>query len=49
MKDSTQVDRDVLKRAGAVDVISMGGGNFQIVIGTMADPIVSEMKESACI
>lgn len=49
VKDSTQVDRDVLKRAGAVDVISMGGGNFQIVIGTMADPIVSEMKESACI
>ena len=49
VKDSTQVERDVLKRAGAVDVISMGGGNFQIVIGTMADPIVSEMKESACI
>lgn len=43
--DDAKFDKDAVKRAGAIEVVSMGTGNYQIVIGTMADPIVSAMEE----
>jgi PTS system N-acetylglucosamine-specific IIC component len=39
------VSKNALKAAGAIDVIGVGPGNYQIVIGTMADPIVNTIQD----
>lgn len=30
---------------GAIEIVSLGTGNYQIIIGTMADPIVAAMED----
>lgn len=45
VKDDKLFDREAVKTAGAIEIISMGECNYQIVIGTMADPLVSAMEE----
>ena len=45
LKEDGKFDREAVKKAGVIEVISMGTGNYQIVIGTMADPIVAAMEE----
>lgn len=39
-----QVDEARLKELGATAVLKLPGNNFQIVVGTMADPLVTHMK-----
>lgn len=43
-KDPSSVDQDRLKAIGATGVMKMGGNNFQIVVGTVADPLVTHIK-----
>lgn len=43
-KDGSKVDEGALKRAGASGVMKMGSNNFQIVVGTVADPLASHIK-----
>lgn len=43
-KDSSKVDENRLKKIGATGVMKMGSNNFQIVVGTVADPLVTHMK-----
>lgn len=43
-KDGKLVDEKKLKELGATGVLKMGSNNFQIIVGTMADPIVTYMK-----
>nr|WP_263326895.1 PTS transporter subunit EIIC [Neobacillus sp. Marseille-Q6967] len=45
VKDGSIVDEAVLKSLGATGVVKMGPNNLQIVVGTIADPLVSEMKK----
>lgn len=44
VKDANLVDESKLKALGASAVLKMPGNNFQIVVGTMADPLVTHMK-----
>ena len=44
VKDGAKVDEARLKALGATAVLRMPGNNFQIVVGTMADPLVTHMK-----
>lgn len=43
-KDPSKVDEKMLKELGATGIIKMGDRNFQIVVGTVADPLVTHMK-----
>lgn len=43
-KDGSKVDEGALKKAGASGVMKMGSNNFQIVVGTVADPLASHIK-----
>jgi PTS system N-acetylglucosamine-specific IIC component len=43
-KDGSRVDEKRLKELGATGVLKMGSNNFQIIVGTMADPIATYMK-----
>lgn len=43
-KNPALVDEARLKQIGATGVMKMGGNNFQIVVGTVADPLVTHMK-----
>lgn len=44
VKDSSKIDEKRLKQIGATGVMKMGDKNFQIVVGTVADPLVTHMK-----
>lgn len=44
VKESWQVNESKLMELGATGVLKMPGNNFQIVVGTMADPIVTHLK-----
>ena len=44
VKEATLVDEAKLKAMGATAVLKMPGNNFQIVVGTVADPLVTHMK-----
>jgi PTS system N-acetylglucosamine-specific IIC component len=44
VKDGSKVDEARLKALGATAVLKMPGNNFQIVVGTVADPLVTHMK-----
>lgn len=43
-KDGSKVDEAKLKSIGASGVMKMGSNNYQIVVGTIADPLVTHMK-----
>lgn len=43
-KDPLQVNEDKLKALGATGIMKMGSDNFQIVVGTVADPLVTHIK-----
>ncbi len=45
IRDEKKFDKAAVKAAGAIDIVSLGEGNYQIIIGTMADPIVNAMEE----
>jgi len=45
-KNGTLLDEVELRKIGANGVMKMGANNFQIVVGTMADPIVSNIKKA---
>lgn len=42
--DNTLINEAKLKQFGATKIIKLDANNIQIVVGTMADPIVSHMK-----
>lgn len=42
--NSAQVEETRLKELGATGVLKLAGNNFQIVVGTVADPLVTHMK-----
>ena len=44
VNNGEQVDEARLKQLGATAVLKMPGNNFQIVVGTVADPLVTHMK-----
>lgn len=43
-KDASMIDEQRLKDLGATGVMKMGAKNYQIVVGTVADPLVTHMK-----
>lgn len=45
LKDDGKFSKEKVKDAGVIEVVSMGEGNYQLVIGTMADPILSAMED----
>ncbi|TDT62822.1 N-acetylglucosamine-specific PTS transporter subunit IIBC [Fonticella tunisiensis] len=44
VKDSSLVNEARLKELGATGVLRMGSNNFQVVVGTIADPLVTHIK-----
>lgn len=44
LNNAEQVDEARLRELGATAVLKMPGNNFQIVVGTVADPLVTHMK-----
>lgn len=45
VNDASLVDEKRLKELGATGVMKMGEKNFQVIVGTVADPLVSHIKE----
>lgn len=45
VKDSEKVNEKELKRLGATGVMKLDAKNLQVVVGTLADPIVSHIKK----
>lgn len=43
-KDAALVNESELKSLGATGVLKMGSNNFQIVVGTVADPLVTHIR-----
>lgn len=43
-KDGAKVDEARLKKIGVTGIMKMGSNNFQIVVGTIADPLATHMK-----
>ncbi len=43
-KDGSMINEARLKEIGATGVMKMGAKNFQIVVGTVADPLVTHIK-----
>lgn len=44
VKDGSKIDETRLKTIGAAGVMKMGDKNFQIIVGTVADPLVTHIK-----
>lgn len=44
VNDPAKIDETRLKQLGAAGVMKMGSNNFQIVVGTVADPLVTHIK-----
>lgn len=44
VNDASAVDEAELKKLGATAVLKLPGNNLQIVVGTVADPLVTQMK-----
>lgn len=44
LKDTNKIDRPKLKKVGSIEVIGLGKNDIQIIIGTMADPIVTKIR-----
>lgn len=45
VKDGVKVDEKRLKELGATGVMKMGDKNYQVIVGTIADPLVTHMKD----
>lgn len=45
LADSKKIDESKLKKLGATGVMKLSGNNVQVVVGTIADPLVSRMKK----
>ncbi|CUP76207.1 MAG: N-acetylglucosamine-specific PTS transporter subunit IIBC [Clostridium baratii] len=45
VKDSSKIDEKALKRVGATGIMKLDDKNIQVVIGTLADPIVTHIKK----
>ncbi|WP_024615752.1 N-acetylglucosamine-specific PTS transporter subunit IIBC [Clostridium sp. Ade.TY] len=45
LKDTSKVNEKELKRIGATGIMKLDNKNIQVVIGTLADPIVSHIKK----
>lgn len=45
VKDGSVIDEKELRKLGATGVMKMGANNFQIVVGTVADPLVTQIKK----
>ena len=45
VKDGAKVDEKRLKELGATGVMKMGDKNYQVIVGTIADPLVTHMKD----
>lgn len=43
-KDVSLVDEARLKAIGATGIMKMGGNNIQVIVGTVADPLVTHIK-----
>jgi N-acetylglucosamine PTS system EIICBA or EIICB component len=44
VKNEAKVDRKKLQELGATGILKMPGNNYQIVVGTVADPLVTHLK-----
>lgn len=44
VKDTSKVNEKRLKELGATGIIKLGSNNMQIVVGTIADPLVTHIK-----
>ncbi len=42
--DGSKINESELKKLGANGIMKLDDKNFQIVVGTIADPLVSQMK-----
>ena len=45
VNDDSKVDEVALKKLGATAIMKMGKNNIQIVVGTIADPLVTQIKK----
>lgn len=45
VKDGALVDEKKLKELGATGVMKMGERNYQVIVGTVADPLVTHIKD----
>lgn len=45
IKDDSKVNDEKLRKLGITAIMRMGEGNLQIVVGTIADPLVTQMKK----
>lgn len=45
LKDTTIVNEGLLKELGANGLMDLGNGYYHIVVGTLADPLASIMKD----
>ena len=45
VKDDSKINEEKLKKLGITAIMRMGEGNLQIVVGTIADPLVTQMKK----
>ncbi|WP_373897649.1 N-acetylglucosamine-specific PTS transporter subunit IIBC [Haloimpatiens sp. FM7315] len=44
-KDPSKVNEIELKKLGATGIMKMGSNNYQIIVGTVADPLVTYIKD----
>lgn len=45
LKDASIIDEVSLKKAGASGIMKLDGKNVQVIMGTLADPLASQMKK----
>ncbi|MGG5460103.1 N-acetylglucosamine-specific PTS transporter subunit IIBC [Clostridium sp. B9] len=45
LKDASIIDEAALKKAGASGIMKLDGKNVQVIMGTLADPLASQMKK----
>ncbi|MGL4762343.1 MAG: PTS transporter subunit EIIB [Sarcina sp.] len=45
LKDASIIDEPKIKSLGAKGIMKLGSNNVQIIMGTLADPIATEMKK----
>ena len=45
LKDASKIDEVTLKKAGASGIMKLDGKNVQVIMGTLADPLASQMKK----
>lgn len=45
LKDVSKMDEAALKKAGASGIIRLGSNNVQVIMGTLAEPLVTQIKK----